>query len=419
MDETPEDSRDIPTAAFVKGSVPQGVRPSVVEIPASEFEPDPDETQDTTVQVDASGKATTSVTRTMRTPGSTTGADGTKTPDASITNGIWPVDSLIGQINGKPLYANDFLIPREDRLRRIATGSPNEREKAYEEFRRIIYEAFDQFVNNELVISEAESTIPDEAKEGLLAWMRELQEKEIASRGGTRSEAERSIEEEFPGMTIEDFTKRQKNEALANDLMRRRVRPRAIVSWRDIDRLYMRNYEVYNPPPMLRVGRIAVPKADQAKVDQVTALFAQGKTFEEVAAAMNVPNGGLWREFKLSAQGVDGIPDLVEDLKVRIKSLKQGAIDGPVEQRAQVSWMTLFESKQAVARSIFDPRLQLQLRRQLEGERFAIEQNRYLNALRTRWIAEDLLQMRERLFNFALDRYWPGRRPSASNALGT
>lgn len=419
MDETPEDSRDIPTAAFVKGSVPQGVRPSVVEIPASEFEPDPDETQDTTVQVDASGKATTSVTRTMRAPGSTTGADGTKTPDASITNGIWPVDSLIGQINGKPLYANDFLIPREDRLRRIATGSPNEREKAYEEFRRTIYEAFDQFVNNELVISEAESTIPDEAKEGLLAWMRELQEKEIASRGGTRSEAERSIEEEFPGMTIEDFTKRQKNEALANDLMRRRVRPRAIVSWRDIDRLYMRNYEVYNPLPMLRVGRIAVPKADQAKVDQVKALFAQGKTFEEVAAAMNVPNGGVWREFKLGAQGVDGIPDLVEDLKVRIKGLKQGAIDGPVEQRAQVSWMTVFESKQAVARSIFDPRLQLQLRRQLEGERFAIEQNRYLNALRTRWIAEDLLQMRERLFNFALDRYWPGRRPSASNALGT
>jgi hypothetical protein len=220
-------------------------------------------------------------------------------------------------------------------------------------------------------------------------------------------------------MTIEDFTKRQKNEALANDLMRRRVRPRAIVSWRDIDRLYMRNFEVYNPPPMLRVGRIAVPKADQAKVDQVKGLFAQGKTFEEVATAMGVPNGGLWREFKLGAQGVDGIPDLVEDLKVRIKGLKQGAIDGPVEQRAQVSWMTLFESKQAVARSIFDPRLQLQLRRQLEGERFAIEQNRYLNALRTRWIAEDLLQMRERLFNFALDRYWPGRRPSASNALGT
>ena len=52
-------------------------------------------------------------------------------------------------------------------------------------------------------------------------------------------------------------------------------------------------------------------------------------------------------------------------------------------------------------------------------ERFGIEQYRYLNALRTRWIAEDLMLMRERLFNFALDRYWPGRRPTASNARGT
>ena len=69
MDETPEDSRDIPTTAFVRGSVPEGVRPSVVEVPASEFTPDPDEMQDTTVQVDASGNASTSVTRTLRAPG--------------------------------------------------------------------------------------------------------------------------------------------------------------------------------------------------------------------------------------------------------------------------------------------------------------------------------------------------------------
>jgi hypothetical protein len=418
MDETPEESRDIPTSAFVKGSVPQGVRPSVVEVPATEFQPDPDEVQDTTVQVDASGNASTSVTRTIRAPGTDGSASGAS-GQTGITNGIWPVDSLIGQVNGKPLYANEFLVPREDRLRRIATSTPNDREKAYEEFRRVIYEAFDQFVNNELVISEAESAIPDEAKEGLLEWMRGLQEQEIANRGGTRSEAQRSIEEEFPGTTIEEFMKRQKNEILAADLMRRRVRPRAIVSWRDIERLYQRNYEVYNPPPMLRVGRIAVPKSDAAKVDQVKAMFAEGKTFQEVAKAVGAPNDGLWREFKLGPQGIDGVTDLVEDIKVRIKGLKQGAVDGPVEQRSQVSWMTLFESTQAPPRSIFDPRLQLQLRRQLEGERFGIEQYHYLDALRTRWIAEDLKQMRERLFNFALDRYWPGRRPSTSNARGT
>jgi hypothetical protein len=419
MDETPEDSRDIPVTAFVRGSVPQGVRPSVVEVPSSEFQADGDASQDTTVDVDASGNATTSVTRTLRASGAGPAADATRAPETAIVNGIWPVDALIGQVNGKPLYANEFLIPRAERLRRIATGNPNEREKAYEEFRRAIYEAFDQFVNNELVISEAEAAIPDEAKEGLLAWMRDLQEKEIANRGGTRSEAQSSIEEEFPGTTIEEFMQRQKNEILAADLMRRRVRPRAIVSWRDIERLYQRNYDTYNPLPTLRVGRIAVVKTDTAKVDQVKAMFAEGKSFAQVAAALGLPNDGVWREFKLGPQGIDGVADLVADVKTRIKGLKVGVVDGPVEQRTQVSWMTLFESTQAPARSIFDPGLQRQLRGRLEGERFGIEQYRYLDALRTRWIAEDLKQMRERLFNFALDRYWPGRRPSASNARGT
>ena len=136
MDETPEDSRDIPTTAFVRGSVPEGVRPSVVEVPASEFTPDPDEMQDTTVQVDASGNASTSVTRTLRAPGAAPADDGTKPAGSAIVNGVWPVDALIGQVNGKPLYANEFLIPREDRLRSIARATPGDREKAYEELRK-------------------------------------------------------------------------------------------------------------------------------------------------------------------------------------------------------------------------------------------------------------------------------------------
>lgn len=50
--------------------------------------------------------------------------------------------------------------------------------------------------------------------------------------------------------------------------------------------------------------------------------------------------------------------------------------------------------------------LQLQLRRQLEGERYGQEQFRYFNSLRTRWVTEDLATMKARLVQFTLDRYW-------------
>ena len=411
MDETPKDSREIPTSGFVQGSVPDDVRPSVIQVPATEFEAPTEVTTDTEVQVAPDGNMTTTSSRTISTTNPDGKAaqikDGTRTVQGLPPGQRWPVDQLVGQINGKPLYANEFLRPREDRIRRIV-GMPDAN-AARNELKRLIEEAFEQFVNNELVISEAEAAIPDEAKEGLLAWMRDLQEKEIAERGGTRSEAQRSIEEEFPGTTIEEFMQRQKNEILAADLMRRRIKPRAIVSWRDIERLYLKNYDTYNPLPTLRVARIALVKGDAGRVEQVKALFASGKSFAEVAGELKLPDGGLWRELKLGPQGVDGVTDLVDDVKARIKGLRQGVVDGPVEKGVQVSWMTLLPSQQQPARSIFDPRLQLQLRRQLEGERYGMEQYRYLNGLRTRWIAEDLTIMRSRLLQFAMERYFHGQ----------
>jgi hypothetical protein len=67
--------------------------------------------------------------------------------------------------------------------------------------------------------------------------------------------------------------------------------------------------------------------------------------------------------------------------------------------------------RQEPPRSIFDQKLQLQLRRQLENQRYGMEQYRYLQSIRTRWISEDLDQMKKRLIQFALERYWRSSMP--------
>jgi hypothetical protein len=154
-----------------------------------------------------------------------------------------------------------------------------------------------------------------------------------------------------------------------------------------------------------------VLKTDAARIEQVKALFASGKPFTEVAKELKVPNDGVWREIKLTGGGIDAVPDLVDDMKARLKTLKEGVVDGPVEQRSQVSWMTLLPSTQEPPRSIFDQKLQLQLRRQLENQRYGMEQYRYLQSIRTRWISEDLDQMKKRLIQFALERYWRSSMP--------
>ena len=406
-DRTPKNAIAVDSVAFSKGNLPEDVNPSIVQIPDADLEPPKVETDDTTVVVANGNKITTQTTEVVST--APDGATMTqKVPEKIVAqlpiNQKWPVDSLVGQINGKPLYASEFLRSREDRIINIAAKT--ERNAARLEIIQVISEAFDQTVNNSLIISEAEAMIPAEGQAGVLAWLKDLQEKEIANRGGSRADAQRSIEEEFPGTTIEEFMNRQKNQALAGDLLNRRIRPRTIVSWRDVERLYDVNSAAYNPLPTIRIGRIAVLKSNQAQVDQIKASFAQGKSFSQVSKELNLENDGLWREIKIPQGGIDAIPDIVDEMKSRIKGLAINKVDGPTETKTQVTWMTLISEQQVRAKSIFDPQLQLQLRRQIEGQRYSIEQQHYFQSLRTRWVASDLESMKARLISITLNRYF-------------
>ena len=406
-DRTPKDAVEVDSVAFSKGNIPGHVNPVIVQIPDADLEPPKVETDDTTVVVANGNKITTQTTEVVSTApdGATMTQKVPQQIDAQISiNQRWPVDSLVGQVNGKPLYASEFLKTREDRIITIA-ASPN-RVQARDQVVQMISEAFDQYVNNLLIISEAEAMIPKEGQEGVLAWLKDLQEKEIANRGGSRADAQRSIEEEFPGTTIEEFMNRQKNQALAGDLLRRRVQPRTIVSWRDVEHLYDQNSATYNPLPSIWIGRIAILKSNQANVDKVNASFAQGKTFAQVAAEVGVPDGGFWREISIPPGGIDAIPDLVDEIKTRIKALALNKVDGPMESKTQFVWMTLISSQQEPTKSIFDSTLQLQLRRQIENKRYSIEQARYFQTLRTHWVATDLESMKDRLIAITMNRYF-------------
>jgi len=406
-DRTPKDAVEVDSVAFSKGNIPGHVNPVIVQIPDADLEPPKVETDDTTVDVANGNKVTTQTTEVVSTApdGATMTQKLPETIDAQLpVNQKWPIDSLVGQVNGKPLYASEFLKTREDRIITIA-ASPN-RVQARDEVVRMISDAFDQYVNNLLIISEAEAMIPKEGQEGVLAWLKDLQEKEIANRGGSRADAQRSIEEEFPGTTIEEFMNRQKNQALAGDLLNRRIRPRTIVSWRDVERLYDVNSATYNPLPTIRIGRIAVMKSDQAQVDKIKAEFAAGKSFSQVATDLGIADGAFWREIVIPVGGIDAVPDLVDEVKTRIKGLALNKVDGPTESKTQFIWMTLISSQQEPARSIFNTALQLQLRRQIENQRYGIEQQHYFAMLRTRWVASDLESMKLRLLSIVMTRYF-------------
>ena len=208
-------------------------------------------------------------------------------------NKPWPIEGLVGQINGRPLFADKFLEPIAARI--VTKAASPDRVEARRELIELVRFAFKDYVDSELVIAEAEAGLSTEQQQGLFAWLASMQEAEVAERGGSLIEAETSLMNER-GMSIDEFLQERRDITLAQQLLRKRIEPRAIVSWRDIEREYRRHEAEINPPPSILIGRIRLDTTtNAAKVAQVKQLIAEGKTLPEIADVLGIANHGACR----------------------------------------------------------------------------------------------------------------------------
>lgn len=314
----------------------------------------------------------------------------------------WVVDGLVGQVNGRPIFASEFLAPFEDRLLRTVAEMP--RDAAAKEISRIVAERFDQLINNELVIAEAEAGLTPEMQEGLFAFLKDMREKTVAELGGSNASATNTLMEEL-GIGLDEFMARRRDEILAGELLRGRVDKRVIVSWRDVEREFTRNAAQFAAQSHIVIGRISLRTTDEVAVKGVQEAFAAGRAFEAVAREMGVKDDGAWRDFPIADVAQS---DLNDDVKNALKGLGVGRVSAEVRRGESVAWYAILARENRGALSIYDPTVQLSLRAEILGRRRAMEQSKYLKGLRDRWLATDIDQMRVRLQSIAVQRYVPG-----------
>jgi hypothetical protein len=287
----------------------------------------------------------------------------------------------------------------------VAAASNPDRAVGRQQFVGAVKALFKRTVDNELIVAEAESQLSPEQQQGLFAWVRSIQEETIAERGGSRAAAEASLASE-EDKSLDEFLAQRRDVALAMRLLNQRIEPRAIVSWREVLQAYERDVKVYNPPRQIRIGRIQLDPATEAeRVARVEAMVAEGKPFSAIATELGLANGGLWQSSDLGDEGIDGLP-LTDAVKSRIKDLPVDRVSPSLQQRGLTSWFAVLSIDQPVARSVYDMDLQLAITAQLRDIRRAIERQRYIGTLRSRWVTDDISAMEERLVAFALERYW-------------
>lgn len=317
------------------------------------------------------------------------------------------VDSMVGQVNGRPIFADEFFEPIEDELVMIAAEATRPEEFGLKAG-RIVMAELQSVVLNALFLAEAESDLSAEEQIGLRAWLAQLEEQLIAGHQGSEARTRRAIRE-TTDQAFEDHVEGLKDQALIRRLLQEKIAPRVIVSWRDIEREFERRSEEFNPMPSVTLARIRLRTGSQAVlIEDVKQRLAAGESFNEVARLANQPRDGTWQTFEVEDADLTRIELANEIVREQIAGLvAEGDTTEAFELGTTTWWIHVEQIVQPEHRSLYDPDVQRRLAQEIRRNRSTEEQDRYIASLLERGIYDELDAMAQRLLAIAMLRYGP------------
>ncbi len=314
------------------------------------------------------------------------------------------VDALVGQINGKPVYASKFLAPLDGRLRAKVVELANNR--AWQrEAGKIIYETLIDQIRDELFLAEARAKLSPEQRRGLLAFVDQLRRNFASQSLGSQELAEERARTE-EGVSLDKKITDERDKALIRTLVSSEVNPRVNVSWKDIQRQYERDQKLYNPSPAANIRMIWVGDRKADALKSVADQLAASTPFATIAGTdtneFSPAEGGL---IERVFEPPFGSGRLWEDptLNDHARTLTVGSTVGPFAYQGFQVWMHLDSITQKPGRTLEEA--QLEISNKLRNQRFNEETNRLFNRILDRGSRTSERDMTERLLLIASERY--------------
>lgn len=315
------------------------------------------------------------------------------------------VDAKVGDINGRPIYANEFLEPLSDRLAAEAAklARANWRQFAQVQIKREL----DGLVRDELLRAEAVSSLTPEQQQGLRSFLQTFREDLVSRNLGSQTLAARRVEEET-GQSFEESLRQQEELTLVRLEFQRVINKRVNVSWRDVELRYEQQAKRFNPDPTARFRLIRVRTSDIDVVQRVAGQLQSRTPFVVVASGdqngFNPETGGL-HETTYEGAYEDAEFWAIEELNEPARGLGVGQVVGPFEFKSFTGWMMLEEIIQERV-DLYDA--QRQIYEELLTERRNQELNRYLQRLMERANVTGMEEIEQRLLEIAERRFGPG-----------
>ncbi|MBC8309188.1 MAG: hypothetical protein H8E83_01585 [Planctomycetes bacterium] len=348
------------------------------------------------------------------------------------------VEALVGQINGRPIYANNVLDPIADEL--AAASEQMERPEFSASIRAALYSETEQMgvvlregrvydiVMYDLLLSEALSGMTIQQSYGLISIIGQMRSHLASAQGGSQSQLRENLSTKM-GVSVDEFLEFQREKILIDDLRRQKIKPKVNVTWRDIQREFghvVFEEEVLIDPDQSRtdavvmalrsghslreideargtvtLGRIMLP-LDDPRIEEVQIAFENGLTFEEVAQIAGTPNGGVWNMYEM---GEGGISDIKAGsvLQERLVGLSEGDVLEPITFPTKINWFAVLDIQQPI--SLYNRQVQIAVQSALEEVQFRREGDRYVESLWGEGSLKKVKSMADSIANIAIQRF--------------
>ena len=349
------------------------------------------------------------------------------------------IEALVGQVNGRPVYANTVLDPVADQIE--AASKKMSRTEFADEIRKALYSEEEQMgttirggrmyelVITDLLLSEAVSGMSKEQSYGLLAIVGQMRSDLVSSQGGSQTRL-RDIIEQQAGVSVDEFLELQRDQILIDALYRQKIWPKVNVTWRDIQREFeqvtLGDVTMYVEEDADRTQRVLIGlqqgiplgsieaargtvtlgmirfKIEDPRIEETNLAFAEGLSFQEVATRVGVSNGGVWEIFQMGLGGIEDI-EVGPEIKKNLVGVSVGEFVEPFELGSTIVWVAVLEVQQPI--SLYNRRIQIAMQNALRWVQFNREKDRYVESLWGEGSLEEVKSMADRVRNIAVRRY--------------
>lgn len=277
-------------------------------------------------------------------------ADDTASPGENESPPV-PVEAMVGQIAGRPIFAHRVLEGLEPELESLGRRLPaaDFRQRAFE----LIYGRVREDIQNALISDAAARDLAPQQLLGLDFYIASQREELLRRFGrGSLALAERNLLDQT-GLTLDQTLREIRIETMINIYLERNLKPLVNVSRRDIERYYRDNYDTFNPPTKRRVGLIYA--ADDADAAWFRQQLDDGKRFAELAAdARNAYRG------KAATLPLEGDSMFGGNIDPTLQGLGVGAWAGPLPHRGQQWFVHVAELEEPPRRTLFDAQVDIE-----------------------------------------------------------